>query len=158
MRKAGIYVHIPFCKKKCDYCDFTSFCNKDKLIPEYIKYLKTEIKDVSKNLKDNDQEFEIATIYIGGGTPSYINPLYIQEIMNKIKDNYNLEKNIEITIEINPGTATEEKLLIYKNTGINRLSIGLQVIQNDILKQLGRIHTYEEFEETYSLARKARIY
>ena len=148
MKELGIYIHIPFCAKKCDYCDFISYCDKSNLIDEYIKKLKEEIESDLDN-----KEYEITTIYIGGGTPSFINSKYIVDILNIIKDKYNLE-NTEITIEVNPGTATEEKLLDYKNTGINRLSIGLQETNNELLKQIGRIHTYEEFLVTYNLARK----
>lgn len=148
MKELGIYIHIPFCKKKCDYCDFISHCDKSDLIEEYIEKLKEEIES---NL--NNKEYEITTIYIGGGTPSFIDSKYIVEILNIIKERYNLE-NTEITIEVNPGTVTKEKLLDYKKAGINRLSIGLQETNNELLKQIGRIHTYEEFLETYNLARK----
>lgn len=148
MKELGLYVHIPFCAKKCDYCDFISYCNKNDKIEEYIKVLKEEIKS---NL--NNKEYKITTIYIGGGTPSFIDSKYIIEILNIIKEKYDLE-NTEITIELNPGTVTQEKLLDYKEAGINRLSIGLQETSNELLKQIGRIHTYEEFIETYNLARK----
>ena len=147
MKELGIYIHIPFCKKKCDYCDFISHCDKSNLIEEYIEKLKEEIESGLKN-----KEYEITTIYIGGGTPSFIDSKYIVDILNIIKEKYNLE-NTEITIELNPGTVTEEKLLDYKEVGINRLSIGLQETNNEILKEIGRIHTYEEFLETYNLAR-----
>lgn len=145
-RGIGVYVHIPFCKRKCDYCDFISFCNKDDLIEEYVDALRKEIN--SQNIQSY-----ITTIYIGGGTPSYIDSNYIEQIMNVIKKK-NVHKEAEITIEINPGTVTEEKLKDYKKCGINRLSIGLQVTQNEILKQIGRIHNFEQFLEAYKLARK----
>lgn len=148
MKEIGIYIHIPFCVKKCDYCDFVSYCNKESLIEEYIKKLKEEI-----NTNLEKKEYKIKTIYIGGGTPSYINSKYIVDILNVIKENYSIE-NIEVTIEVNPGTVTENKLLDYKNVGINRLSIGLQETNNELLKSIGRIHTYEKFLETYNLARK----
>ena len=149
MKELGIYIHIPFCVKKCDYCDFISHCDKSDLIEEYIEKLKEEIEN--SNL--NNEEYEITTIYIGGGTPSFIDSKYIVDIINILKEKYNLE-NTEVTIELNPGTVTEQKLLDYKNAGINRLSIGLQETNNELLKQIGRIHTYEEFLETYNLARK----
>ena len=149
----SLYIHIPFCKRKCDYCDFLSFCEKDNLIPEYIKCLNYELKSVANNLKENDDDIMIKTIYIGGGTPSYINALYIQELLETIRTRYSLTKNIEITIEINPGTVDENKLLLYKNSGINRLSIGLQSTHNNLLKQIGRIHTYKEFEQAYNIVR-----
>ena len=148
MKDLGLYIHIPFCVKKCDYCDFTSYCNKSEFIEEYIKKLKQEIKEELRH-----QEYKIKTIYIGGGTPSLIDSKYIVDILNVIKEKYSIE-NAEITIEVNPGTVTEQKLLDYKNAGINRLSIGLQETNNELLKSIGRIHTYEEFLETYNLARK----
>ena len=147
MKEIGIYIHIPFCIKKCDYCDFISYCNKTDLIEEYVEKLKEEIK-----VELNNRDYEVKTIYIGGGTPSSINSKYIVDILNTIKEKGNLE-NTEITIEVNPGTVTKQKLLDYKNVGINRLSTGLQETNNEILKEIGRIHTYEEFLETYNLAR-----
>lgn len=148
MKNLGIYIHIPFCIKKCDYCDFISYCDKNNLIEAYIEKLKEEI---TSNLNNND--YIIKTIYIGGGTPSSIDSKYIVEILNIIKEKFNLE-NAEVTIEVNPGTVTSNKLLDYKSAGINRLSIGLQETNNELLKQIGRIHIYEEFLETYNLARK----
>lgn len=148
MKELGIYVHIPFCKQKCSYCDFISYCDKNDLIEKYIKALKQEIKNSSVN------EYEISTIYIGGGTPSYIESKYISEILKTIKQKYNISKNVEITIEVNPGTATKEKLRDYVEAGINRISIGLQSCNNNLLKMIGRIHTYEEFLSTYKLARE----
>lgn len=145
-RELGVYVHIPFCKRKCEYCDFISYCNKDNLIETYVEALKKEI-----NLQ-NIQSY-IDTIYIGGGTPSYIESKYIKEIMKEIKKK-NIRKNAEITIEVNPGTVTEAKLKDYKECGINRLSIGLQSTKDELLRQIGRIHDYNQFLETYKLARK----
>lgn len=148
MKELGIYVHIPFCKQKCSYCDFISYCDKNDLIEKYIKALKQEIENSSVN------EYEISTIYIGGGTPSYIESKYISEILKTIKQKYNISRNVEITIEVNPGTATKEKLRDYVEAGINRISIGLQSCNNNLLKMIGRIHTYEEFLSTYKLARE----
>lgn len=147
MKDIGIYIHIPFCIKKCDYCDFISYCNKNDLVEEYIEKLKKEIK---KELNNN--KYRIKTIYIGGGTPSSIDSIYIVEILKLIKEKNNIE-NAEITIEVNPGTVTQKKLLDYKKAGVNRLSIGLQETHNNLLEQIGRIHTYEEFLDTYNLAR-----
>lgn len=148
MKELGIYVHIPFCKQRCSYCDFISYCDKNDLIEKYIKALKQEIENSSVN------EYEISTIYIGGGTPSYIESKYISEILKTIKQKYNISRNVEITIEVNPGTATKEKLRDYVEAGINRISIGLQSCNNNLLKMIGRIHTYEEFLSTYKLARE----
>ena len=142
----GIYVHIPFCKQKCYYCDFVSYCNKNDLIEKYIQAVKKEIQL-------QEIRTEINTIYIGGGTPSYIEAKYIKEILEEIKAK-NVSKEAEITIEVNPGTVTLEKLKEYKNCGINRLSIGLQSTQDNLLKMIGRIHNFEQFLETYKMARK----
>ena len=152
MNKLGIYIHIPFCKQKCYYCDFVSFSKNEDKIEKYIEALKKEIKEESKKI--DKEKYIIDTIYIGGGTPSYIDERYISQIVYEIRENYNIEKEIEITIEVNPGTVNEEKLKEYKKNGINRLSIGLQSTNNELLKQIGRIHTYEEFLNTYNLARK----
>ena len=148
----GIYIHIPFCAKKCNYCDFISFENKNNMIEEYINALKKEIEEFDFS------KYEVTTIYLGGGTPSYIKENYIVEILELIKNKISTNKtkwdDIEITIEVNPGTVTKEKLKAYKNIGINRLSIGLQSTNDKLLKQIGRIHNYEEFLNTYSLAKK----
>ena len=144
--KIGIYVHIPFCKKKCDYCDFISYCGKDDLIEKYVDSVKKEIEHVK--IKS-----EITTIYIGGGTPSYINSKFIVQILEKIKEK-NVAQDAEITIEVNPGTVTQEKLQDYIDCGINRISIGLQTTNDELLKQIGRIHNYEQFLETYKMAKE----
>lgn len=158
-KEIGIYVHIPFCKHKCNYCDFCSFENKEDLIEEYIKWLKIEIEDVGKTNKQDVKEqkdipFLVKTIYIGGGTPSFLDSKYIVEIVQTIKEYFNVAEEAEITIEVNPGTVTLEKLQDYFNCGINRLSIGLQSTYDILLKQIGRIHTYQEFLDTYHLARE----
>lgn len=154
MKELGIYVHIPFCKRKCDYCDFVSYAQKDDIIEKYINSVIKEIDYVSNKIIK--EQYNINTIYIGGGTPSYIDSKYIKMILSKIKQKFknNIDEKIEITIEINPGTVNEEKLLEYKNTGINRISIGVQSTSDRLLKEIGRIHTFEEFLEIYNMARK----
>jgi len=149
MKELGIYVHIPFCKEKCYYCDFISFPKKEELMEKYVQALNKEI--ISKN---NVNDYKITTIYIGGGTPSYINEIFIENILNSILKNYNVTENAEITIEVNPGTVNEQKLEKYKEIGINRLSIGLQSANNKLLKNIGRIHTFQDFLSTYELARR----
>lgn len=151
MRKIGIYVHIPFCKRKCIYCDFTSYSNKLDFLEKYIQKVKEEITGTAENI--NNENILVNTIYIGGGTPSYIEKEYIGEILQTIKNKFNLDRDVEITLEVNPGTANKEKLEYYRKLGINRLSIGLQSADNSILSLLGRIHTYEEFLNTYKTAR-----
>lgn len=145
-KEIGVYVHIPFCKRKCYYCDFISFCEKDELQEKYINTVIQEIEDffnLNKNVK-------IKTIYIGGGTPSFIDGKYIEKIMNT----FNKEGIVEATIEVNPGSASLEKLKKYKECGINRLSIGLQSTEDRLLKKIGRIHNYNDFLATYNLARE----
>ena len=148
----GIYIHIPFCKKKCYYCDFISYCDKNELIDKYIECLKKEIINFAQKYKD---VYDITTIYIGGGTPSSINEKYIKNIIDTINNNIvNIKKIKEITIEVNPGTITKEKIEQYKMARINRISIGLQSTHNKLLEEIGRIHDFDEFLETYNMARK----
>lgn len=146
----GIYIHIPFCVKKCYYCDFISYSNKFDLQEKYSKKIIEEIEENRSLLKENN----VTTIYIGGGTPSSIKPILIKNILEKIYEILGTKntQNIEITIEINPGTVTKQNLQEYKNCGINRLSIGLQSTNNEILKTIGRIHNYEQFLNTYNWA------
>lgn len=152
MKEIGIYIHIPFCKKKCSYCDFISFeCIDEETIERYIKHLILELRANMENICKN---YKVTSIYIGGGTPSYIQKEHIEEIINVIK-NYISIDNVEITIEVNPGTASLEKFESYKKIGINRVSIGAQTTSNRLLKLIGRIHTYEQFEETYLNAKNA---
>lgn len=150
-KELGIYIHIPFCKQKCYYCDFVSFPDKINLQEKYIETLIKELE--SYNLED----YDVTTIYIGGGTPSYISSDLIKKVLKnlkeKIKNNKTNWEDIEITIEVNPGTVNKEKLEEYKKQGINRLSIGLQTTNDILLKKIGRIHTYKEFLDTYNLAR-----
>lgn len=155
MKELGIYIHIPFCKQKCYYCDFISYANKEEKVKEYIESLQKEIELESDRYKN--EEYEITTIYIGGGTPSFIDALYIERIINTIKQNYKLNENPEITIEVNPGTINEEKIRKYKDIGINRISIGLQTTKDNLLKQIGRIHTYEEFLNCYQIVQKVGV-
>lgn len=159
MKKTGIYVHIPFCKQKCQYCDFVSFSNMNQYVSDYIKCILKELEEVSElnklNYKNKIEELiQVDTIYIGGGTPSVISEKYIEKIIEKIRSSFSLIKNPEITIEVNPGTVNEKKLKKYYEIGINRISIGLQSTDNDLLKMLGRVHKYNDFEDIYKLARK----
>lgn len=158
VKEIGLYIHIPFCRQKCYYCDFVSFANRDDMIERYVNCLKQEIiqyAQENKVMADHGLEpkYILKTIYIGGGTPSAISERYIVEILETVKENFEIKDDAEITIEVNPGTATKEKLETYKEFGINRLSIGLQAVQDDILKKIGRIHTYQDFLDTYNYAR-----
>ena len=144
----GLYIHIPFCVSKCNYCDFNSFKLNKELKYRYIKDLKKEMILYKEEFRDK----EITSIFLGGGTPSILESEEIREIFFNIKSNFNIKKDAEITIECNPGTLSKEKLITMKELGINRLSIGLQATQNYHLKSIGRIHTYEEFVKNYKEA------
>lgn len=148
-KEIGIYVHIPFCKEKCEYCDFYSVTKKESWANRYVQALLTEIKE-----KSYETCFPpiIETIYIGGGTPSFIDSSFIIQLLNGIRENFEVKENVEITIEVNPGAVTIEKLEDYIKAGINRLSIGLQATQNHLLQAIGRIHNYYDFIDTYRLA------
>lgn len=149
MKELGMYIHIPFCKKKCLYCDFISFTNKED---NYHSYVQAVIEEIKKRTSKIQQE--ITTIYMGGGTPSLIDAKDMVEIVETIKATGKVSKEAEITIEVNPGTVTKDKLEQYVACGINRISIGLQATQDRLLQQIGRIHTYEQFLQTYHLARQ----
>lgn len=152
----GIYIHIPFCIKKCDYCDFISYTNCYDLQEKYVEKLIEEIEENRDLLKNNF----VSTIYIGGGTPSSIKPEFIKKILDKIYEICEISQisekiKIETTIEVNPGTTTRNNLQLYKNCGINRLSIGLQSTNDTILETIGRIHNYKQFLDTYKWAKEA---
>lgn len=157
-KNVGLYIHIPFCKQKCQYCDFNSYAGKENLIETYMKWVEFELKGVGEgNRVDYENNLDdlivVKSIYIGGGTPSFIDSKYIEKIMEIVKECYIIDSNAEITIEVNPGTVSKKKLETYLNSGINRISIGLQSTHNEILSKLGRVHSYEEFLYTYNLAR-----
>lgn len=157
-KELGIYIHIPFCKHKCYYCDFVSFSSKEEIVE---KYIKTVIKELKKYLENKEfmKNYNVTTIYIGGGTPSYIDSKYIEEILKEIEKNLvnndTKFQDIEVTLEVNPGTINEEKVNLYKEAKINRISMGLQSTNDQILKQIGRIHTYNEFLDAYGIVKKA---
>ena len=153
MKELGIYIHIPFCASKCYYCDFISFQNKESFFKDYINALIKEIK-YKKNKFKNLDKYKITTIYIGGGTPSVIDENLIKKVLDTIYNLYNVSKKAEITIEVNPGTINKKKLEMYKKIGINRLSIGLQTTSDELLKEIGRIHNYSQFLDTYNLAKE----
>nr|WP_315025021.1 radical SAM family heme chaperone HemW [uncultured Aminipila sp.] len=152
MKKLGMYIHIPFCIKKCLYCDFLSFENSGTdLHRQYIDALKRELGYYSIVYGN---EFTVDTIFFGGGTPSLIDANLLKEVLLFIKDKYEVEKGAEITIECNPKTIDAEKLKIYKEAGINRISIGIQTFNDAALKRLGRVHQSEDAKETYALTRQ----
>lgn len=152
-----LYIHIPFCVKKCQYCDFLSFAADEETKQRYVDQLVKEIGICGKKMTGQGAKtsFPVISAFIGGGTPSSLDHRHITYIMNAIKENFTLLPEAEITIEANPGTLTAEKLHAYRKAGINRLSLGLQSANPSELKALGRIHTWNEFLESYRLARAA---
>lgn len=150
MKPLELYIHIPFCIQKCLYCDFRSAPSAKEERQEYVLELCRQIRTYRKTAGD----YHIVSIFVGGGTPSILEGEQIRGIFGAIRDTFVVDEDAEITIEMNPGTVTEEKLKVYREAGIDRLSIGLQSAENEELKILGRIHTYEEFLDTYRLARE----
>ena len=150
-RRLGLYIHIPFCVKKCHYCDFLSAPADDVVKSEYINALIKEID----SYQNRTAHYYVPTVFIGGGTPSCIDAKEIERVLRELERTFLFDsKDVEVTIEINPGTVDRQKLLIYRRAGINRLSFGLQSADNVELKRLGRIHTYEEFVSNYRMARE----
>lgn len=147
----GIYIHIPFCVAKCKYCDFLSFPSDERTRNDYIQKLKKEIINSGREYGGRS----ISSIYIGGGTPSSMEKGVISSLILQLRQSFSIKADAEITIEVNPGTVDYDKLEEYFKAGINRLSIGLQSAIDRELKLLGRIHTYEQFLQTYEWARKA---
>ncbi|CAH2214137.1 radical SAM family heme chaperone HemW [Tepidibacter aestuarii] len=146
----GLYVHVPFCIKKCNYCDFNSFKLNYEDKKNYIKSIITEMKLYSKQF-DKDC---FSTVFIGGGTPSILENEELKLLIDNIHSNFNISDDAEISIEANPGTLTKEKLNTLYLSGVNRLSMGLQSSDKKHLASLGRIHSYEEFKENFEIARK----
>ena len=147
----GIYIHIPFCKSKCNYCDFNSYSGREYLAGPYFDVLLSEIKYSAKELGGRP----VRTIFIGGGTPSLVDPHYITSLLEVCSKYFKVDSEAEISMESNPGTLTFESLKTYKAAGINRLSIGLQAWQDNLLKDLGRIHCRQQFEDNLEAAYKA---
>jgi oxygen-independent coproporphyrinogen-3 oxidase len=145
---AGIYIHIPFCKSRCRYCDFFSTTQLDKR----EAYIQAVIQEWQSHQPKWSQQ-EIRTIYLGGGTPSHIDSKHISQVLGFVRNNYIVNKDAEITIEINPGTVNKNKLQDYYKAGINRISFGVQSTDNQMLKNIGRIHSYEEFVKNFLEAR-----
>ncbi|MCQ2551343.1 MAG: radical SAM family heme chaperone HemW [Clostridia bacterium] len=135
----GIYIHIPFCLKKCDYCGFLSFPGKEEMMDGYVDMLLKEL---------DEYQVKADTVFFGGGTPSLLEPRQVKRILDKINPTG------EVTLEANPKTFDKPKLLAFKDAGINRLSIGCQSMEDDLLKTLGRVHTREDFLKAYTIARE----
>ena len=149
-RELEIYVHIPFCVRKCAYCDFLSFPASEQTHRAYTDALLREISRF-----EEPGRYEVVSVYFGGGTPSLPDPELTVSVLDLIRKRFCVREDAEITIECNPGTLTDEKLDLFFRAGFNRLSIGLQSADNSLLSGLGRIHTWEKFREEYAAARAA---
>ncbi len=149
-RSLGLYIHIPFCVRKCNYCDFLSFAADEGRRHRYVKLLQQEMG----KWREKVSAFAVDTIFIGGGTPSVLSVEEMDFIFQGLSDNFLLDSLTEFTIECNPGTLSEEKCILYRQAGVNRISMGMQSAMDNELKQLGRIHSYREFLESYKLLRR----
>ncbi len=154
-KELGIYIHIPFCVHKCVYCDFLSFPASQERQKSYIDALLGEIERTASSMSDKLEKYVVTTVFFGGGTPTCIRPELIAGIMEKLRQCFDFSRQPEISIECNPGTLTEEKAKIYRECGFNRISIGLQTVNDGLLRMLKRIHTFAQFEESFALARAA---
>ena len=150
-RPLGVYLHIPFCVRKCLYCDFLSMAATDEVIDRYVQALCRQIKKEAPAYGD----FCVNTVFLGGGTPSLLKGNQLQQILDTVRAYFLVEPDAEITMESNPGTLTSDKLKAYRRAGINRLSMGLQSTEDHLLQALGRIHTWQEFCENFRAARAA---
>lgn len=150
MKDLELYIHIPFCVKKCNYCDFLSAPAGGQERQSYVESLCGRIRTYAEPMK----AYRVVSIFVGGGTPSILESGQIESIFEAVYDAFWVDTDAEITIEMNPGTVTKEKLLVYRRLGANRLSIGLQSAEHEELKRLGRIHTCEEFLGSYQMARQ----
>lgn len=145
-----LYIHIPFCVKKCAYCDFLSFPADEGTKRRYVEKLMEEMRTMGAVCRDNT----VSTVFVGGGTPSILKGEWMEELFSVLRENFSLEPDAEISMEANPGTVTKEKLFSYRRAGINRLSFGLQSAKERELSALGRIHSFEDFLESFRAARE----
>ena len=145
-----LYIHVPFCVKKCTYCDFLSFSADEGTKRRYVEKLMEEMGTMGAVCRDNT----VSTVFVGGGTPSILKGEWMEELFSVLRENFSLEPDAEISMEANPGTVTKEKLFSYRRAGINRLSFGLQSAKERELSALGRIHSFEDFLESFRAARE----
>ena len=152
-KELELYLHIPFCVSKCRYCDFLSAPSGEEQRQIYVERLCRRIRYWSDVV--HNYGYEIVSIFVGGGTPSILTGEQITQIFEAVRESFPIQEDAEITLEMNPGTDVKDKLPVYRKLGINRLSMGLQSADNEELKRLGRIHTYEDFRQVYQWAREA---
>lgn len=150
-KELELYIHIPFCARKCAYCDFLSFAAPERVYQEYVEKLMEEIYGQSADFQD----YVVSSIFLGGGTPSILPAELVEALFVVLYDCFDIARDAEITIEANPGTLTMEKLQTYRRCGIDRLSIGLQSADDEELRTLGRIHCYDDFLKSFQRARQA---
>ena len=148
--KGELYVHVPFCARKCAYCDFVSFVTDADVQSDYFVALNKQI-----DIKAESADITVDSVFFGGGTPSLVNPKHIYDIMEHFRRGFSFDRDSEVTIEMNPNSVSKEKLKIYKEAGINRISIGLQSADNEELRLLSRLHSFEEFLKAYDEVRNA---
>lgn len=148
-QKANIYIHIPFCIRKCDFCSFTTFSYQKDIVEKYIATMKKEMEILSQ--KELLEKLNYHTIYIGGGTPSLLKSEYLEEIIQNVYDNFTINDHYEFTVELHPLTVTYEKMKMLKNMGVTRVSIGAQSFNDEILKLNGRTHLIKDFYNAYDI-------
>lgn len=153
MKELGLYIHIPFCERKCKYCDFYSVKKTDVIEKDFVESLCYELR----SYKDKCKGYVVNTIFIGGGTPSYLKPTNIGLIINEIKNNYNLSDDIEISMEANPNSINMTNALMYKEYGINRMSLGVQSLDNNVLELIGRLHNSDDAINAIRILKKANF-
>lgn len=153
MKDINIYFHIPYCKAKCRFCSFYVIPGRKSRLEDYFIALKKEIESYKNQLSD----YNIKTIYVGGGTPSLVDSIYITDVIEYIRQNFTVDADCEISVETNPETITEEKIHDYHSAGVNRVSIGLQATQDEVLKYMGRLYTFEEFKEKFLIVKSSPI-
>lgn len=157
-KEFGLYIHIPFCRQKCFYCDFPSFAGREKKIDRYLQALEQEFALLrqrvlpKENVRDIESKFAPRTIYIGGGTPTALNANQLEKLLEIVQKYVVVAKAEEFTVEMNPGTVDREKLLLLQQAGVNRLSVGVQSFDDHCLQKIGRIHTAQEAADTIELA------
>ena len=155
VRELELYIHIPFCVQKCNYCDFLSAPATTQVQNAYMEALLTEIREADVPGDRAVKEDTVVSVFIGGGTPSAVEPEWITKVLKAVRERFVFGENVEITMEMNPGTVTSESLLEYRRAGVNRLSIGCQSTRDEELRRIGRIHNYKQFLDTYNAVREA---
>ena len=149
--RLGIYIHIPFCASKCSYCDFYSLAGCEQQMPDYHRALIAHLAESARGIRN----YEVDSVYFGGGTPSYYGAEHLMEIFDVLKRNGNVRLDAEVTVECNPDSMTYKDLKLLRSEGVTRLSVGVQATNNDLLKLIGRRHSFQQAELAFSAARKA---